>query len=150
MADLQALTDERAVINLATQYCWTLDNREFEDLHTVFLPDAYAFLGETECNGIEAIIRRISTALTPLDASQHLIGSHDVGLDGDRATHRCYLQAQHVRHGAEGGALWMVGGMYEDRLVRTTDGWRIEHRILSRIWTDGNPAVVAPELRETR
>ena len=148
--DLETLIDERNIIDLATQYCWALDRRDFDALHEIFLPDAFAILGETECDGIDAITERISSALTPLDASQHLVGSHEVRVDADRATHRCYLQAQHVRHAADGGPLWMVGGKYEDELRRTSRGWRISRRILSRIWTDGNPNVVAADLRRTR
>lgn len=147
--DLQALADERDIINLATRYCWALDRHEFDELRTIFLPDAFARLGETDCQGINAILARIRSALTRLDASQHLVGSHVVDLDGDRAHHRCYLQAQHVLHGAEAGELWMVAGVYEDECVRTPEGWRIERRILSRIWTDGNPDVAAPDLRPT-
>lgn len=147
---LEPLADERSIIDLATQYCWALDGRDFDSLHEIFLPEAFAILGETHCHGIDAIIERISTALTPLDASQHLIGSHQVRVDTDRATHRCYLQAQHVRDAADGGNLWMVGGKYEDELTRTAQGWRISRRILSRIWTDGNPNVVAADLRRTR
>ncbi|MGI9622946.1 MAG: nuclear transport factor 2 family protein [Acidimicrobiales bacterium] len=146
---LQALADERAVINLATRYCWALDNREFHDLHNVFMPDAFAFLGGTECDGIDAIITRISSALTPLDGSQHLVGSHYVELDGDQARHRCYLQAQHIMNDTEGGDLWMVAGVYDDVSVRTDDGWRIKNRVLTRIWTEGNPLVTAPDLRST-
>lgn len=144
---LQSIADERAIINLAAQYCWALDTGDFEALRNVFLPDAFALLGGTECEGIDAIIERISSALTVLDASQHLVGSHLVSLDGDRGTHRCYLQAQHMRQGVEGGDLWMVAGSYEDQVLRTPDGWRIERRILSRIWTDGNPMVSASGLR---
>lgn len=147
--EMQSVADERAIIGLATRYCWALDTRDFADLENVFMPDAFAFLGETECDGIGAIIERVSSALTPLDASQHLIGSHSVALDGDEATHRCYLQAQHVLRGTEGGDLWLVAGMYVDRAVRTSDGWRIKHRVLTRIWTSGNPMVVAPDLRST-
>ncbi len=147
--DLQALADERALINLATRYCWALDSRDFADLHNVFLPDAFAILGETECRGIDAIIERVSTALTRLDASQHLVGSHWVELDGDQATHKCYLHAQHILSGTDGGDLWMVAGIYDDQAVRTPDGWRIKHRVLSRVWTHGNPNVVAPDLRPT-
>ena len=36
----------------------------------------------------------------------------------------------------------MIGGSYADRLVRTVDGWRIEHRTLHRMWTSGNRDVV--------
>ena len=145
--DLQALADERSVINLASRYCWALDAKRFDDLHNVFTPDAFAILGGTECHGIGAIIKRISSALTRLDASHHLVGSHMVEVNGNQATHQCYLQAQHVLRGTEGGDLWLVAGTYEDELVRTSEGWRISQRILSRVWTDGNPNVAAPDLR---
>ena len=97
--------------------------------------------------GIDAIRGRVRKALGHLDGSQHLVGNHEIDVTGDTATHRCYLQAQHILRGTEGGELWMVAGMYEDRAVRTPAGWRIEHRVLSRIWTDGNPMVAAPDVR---
>ena len=147
--DLQTLADERAVVDLASRYCWALDVKDFEELRSIFLPDAFAILGNTECHGIDAIIRRISSALTRLDASHHLVGSHVVALDGDQAAHKCYLQAQHMLRGTEGGDLWLVAGTYEDQLVRTPDGWRIKERILTRVWTEGNPNVAAPDLRPT-
>lgn len=148
--DLQALADERAVINLVSHYCWALDAKNFEELRNVFLPDAFAILGETECHGIDAIIKRISSALTRLDASHHLVGSHHVVVDGDTAAHKCYLQGQHLLRGTEGGDLWLVAGTYEDQLVRTPEGWRIKQRVLTRVWTEGNPNVAAPDLRPTR
>lgn len=113
--DLQTVADERAIIDLACRYCWALDRHEFDDLRNIFLPDASARLGETDC----------SSVLTRLDASQHLAGNHVVDLDGDRATHRCYLQAQQVLHEAEGGHLWKVAGVYDDECFGTPDGWRI-------------------------
>ncbi len=145
--DTQAVADEQAVIRLACRYCWALDTHDFEDLRQVFTPDAFAILGETECDGIDAIIDRVSSALTRLDASQHLIGSHLVELNGDEARHRAYLHAQHVLDGTEGGDQWIVAGVYDDLAVRTADGWRIKRRVLSRIWTNGNPLVAAPDLR---
>ena len=78
----------------------------------------------------------------PLDDSQHLVATHQVRVDGDEATCRCYLQAQHVRAGVEGGDTFLFAGRYEDRFERTSDGWRIRHRTIVRMWTDGNPAVV--------
>ena len=39
----------------------------------------------------------------------------------------------------------MVAGRYEDRLVRTDAGWRIAHRTLTVMWTDGNVAVAHPD-----
>ena len=80
--------------------------------------DATADLaGPSPLVGIDAIRARIRTALEMLDVSQHLVGNHEVSVDGDDATHRCYLQAQHVRRAAAGGPNYIVAGRYEDRFV---------------------------------
>jgi hypothetical protein len=142
--DIAALLDEKAIVDVTIAYCWALDNREWEKLSDVFLPDSTARLGIGEQRNRAEIIERISTALGPLDDSQHMVNCHQVVLDGDRATSRCYLQAQHIRRSAEGGANYIVAGRYEDQWVRTTDGWRIMHRQLIVMWTDGNQRVVRP------
>ena len=140
--DLQTLLDEREITRLALSYCRALDTKNWSVLDDVFLPDATADLaGPTELVGIEEIRTRIRTALEHLDDSQHLVGNHEVAVDGDTATHRCYLQAQHVRRAATGGPNYIVAGRYEDRLVRTDAGWRIAHRTLAVMWTEGNLAV---------
>jgi ketosteroid isomerase-like protein len=139
---LALLLDERAIVAVATRYCRALDTKDWAALDTVFLPDANADLAsDSELIGREAIVNRIRTALINLDDSQHLVGNHEVQVDGDTATHCCYLQAQHIRSAAIGGQNYLVGGRYEDRLVRTPDGWRIAYRTLVVMWTDGNLAV---------
>ncbi len=142
--DLAALLDERAIVDVTIAYCWALDTRNWATLSEVFMPDSTARLGTGEQRDLAEIIERISTALGHLDDSQHMVTCHQVVLDGDRATSRCYLQAQHIRRAAEGGANYIVAGRYEDQLVRTADGWRIKHRDLIVMWTDGNVRVVVP------
>lgn len=142
---MQSLVDERDIVRVALRYARALDTKDWALLDEVFLPDATAELGSrTLLEGIEAIRRRIRTALEALDASQHLVGNHEVDVVADTATHRCYVQAQHVRRAAPGGPNYIVAGIYEDRLVRTAAGWRIAHRTLSVTWTEGNLAVVRP------
>lgn len=141
-ADLQTLIDERNIVQVALRYCRALDTKNWALLDEVFVPEATADLaGPNHLVGIEAIRGRIRGALGILDDSQHLVGNHEVVVDGDTATHRCYLQAQHVREAAIGGPNYIVAGRYEDRLVRTDTGWRIAHRTLTVMWTDGNLAV---------
>lgn len=143
--ELQRLLDERAIVDVAVRYCWALDTRDWDALGEVFLPDSTADLADgIVLVGLDAIAARCRAALTPLDDSQHIVSTHQVDVEGDTATHRCYLHAQHVRHGVEGGATYVVGGRYEDRLVRTADGWRITNRDLTMMWTEGNLAVVRP------
>ncbi len=147
-ADLNRLIDERNIVALATAYTWALDQRQWDELRDVFASDATATLGSSDLLvGADAIIDRIRAALSPLDDSQHLIGNHDISVDGDRATHRCYLHAQHIRRDASGGPHYIVAGRYEDELARTADGWRITHRNLAVMWEEGNRRVVRPERR---
>ena len=142
--DLAALLDEKAIVDVTVAYCWALDTRNWAQLSEVFMPDSTARLGTGEQRNLAEIVARISTALGHLDDSQHMVTCHQVVLDGDHATSRCYLQAQHIRRAAEGGANYIVAGRYEDQLVRTGDGWRIKHRDLIVMWTDGNLRVVVP------
>lgn len=145
MTDLQVLIDERDICAVALRYCRALDTNDWPLLDDVFLPDATAELGSsTTLVGIEAIRGRIRGALEHLDDSQHLVGNHEIDVTGETATHRCYLQAQHIRASAAGGPNYIVAGRYEDRLVRTPNGWRIAHRTLTVMWTDGNVSVAHP------
>lgn len=142
-ADLQTLLDEREIVQVVTRYCRALDTKDWALLDDVFVVDATADLaGPSTLVGVDAIRTRITSALEMLDDSQHLVGNHDVVVDGDEATHRCYLQAQHVRRAASGGPHYIVAGRYEDRFARTDVGWRIVHRTLVVMWIEGNLAVV--------
>ena len=134
--------DRQAIVDVTVDYTWILDHGDHAELARVFAPDATAVLGGVECNGVDAIVARVHRALSPLTISQHIISNHQVVVTGDEATCRCYLQAQHVRAGTEGGDNFIIAGRYEDRFARTGDGWRIVHRTLTVDWTEGNPAVV--------
>jgi hypothetical protein len=135
-------SDEQAIIDVAIAYTWALDTKQLDGLRTVFASDATADLNGVECDGLDAIIARIERPISRLDATQHLVGNHEVRVAGDTATHRCHLQSQHVKRGTPGGDNYLIGGIYEDRLARSADGWRITHRTMRAVWTDGNPAVV--------
>lgn len=147
MADVartyEDLLDHQAIVDTAIRYTWALDQKRWDDLDDVFTPDARTFLMRTEPEtGIDEIKERIRSSLAPLDDSQHIVSNHQVVLDGDTATHRCYLHAQHIFNDVEGSPLFVVAGRYEDDMVRTADGWRITKRSLLTMWTDGNPQVI--------
>ena len=141
--EVQRLLDEAEIVAVAQRYCRVLDEGDFAGLADVFVPDATAVLGDSgELRDLDAITDRCRAALSPLDGSQHMVSNHEVDVVGDTATHRCYVQAQHVRRDAAEGATYVLGGRYEDRLERTDDGWRIVHRDLITMWQDGNIGVV--------
>jgi uncharacterized protein (TIGR02246 family) len=134
--------DQRAIVELTIAYAWALDTRDYDELRSVFTPDATAVLRGVACEGVDAIIARISRPLDRLDATQHLVSNQQVRVDGDTGTCRTQLQSQHIRRGTEGGDTYLIGGIYDDRLERRPAGWRIVHRTLTETWTAGNPAVI--------
>jgi hypothetical protein len=136
------MSDRDEIIDLTAAYAWALDGRTPEALRDVFTADATADLRGRWCDGVDAIIERVGGSVLRFDATQHLVGNHQVVVNGDTATCRCQLQAQHTRAGVEGGANYVIGGSYHDDLVRTPQGWRIRHRRLEQTWTEGNPAVL--------
>ena len=143
MAELAELLDKQAITETCYRYGLVLDSREWSALSTCFTPDAEAYyLDMPACIGYQAIEDTCRTALSALDGSQHLIANVTVTLDGDEADCICYLQAQHVKAGTDGGDNFIIAGRYVDRFARTADGWRIKRRRLEAMWTDGNPAVV--------
>jgi len=140
---VQLLLDERDITKVCHRYTTALDTKDWPLLRSCFLPDAVAvYEGIGECPDYDAIEALCQSALGPLTRTQHLVGNVDVVVEGDAATAQCYLQAQHVQEGVEGGDLFVIAGRYSDEVVRTDDGWRFARRTLATWWTDGNPAVV--------
>ncbi len=142
--EIRELIDKAAIVEVATKYTIALDTQDWTSLGALFSSDAEVSFGPSvgSATGPEEIVATISGTLTGLDASQHLVGNHLVSVDGDTATHTCYLQAQHVRTGTPGGDQYIVAGHYSDRFRREDDGWRITYRELIRTWGSGNRAVI--------
>lgn len=142
MSNSDELRDKDAIIGVAIAYTWALDMRNFHELDAVFTPDANGMLHGVECTGRDAIKTRISTAVSQFDVTQHFLGNHQVTIDGDTATHRCQMQGVHVKRGTEGGDNYWISGYYDDKLVRTPEGWRITFRLMQGTWRHGNPGVL--------
>jgi hypothetical protein len=61
-------------------------------------------------------------------ATNHAITNHGVTVDGDRATIRANIRAEHwlpPELVESGPNCWLVVGFYDDAAVRTPDGWRL-------------------------
>jgi 3-phenylpropionate/cinnamic acid dioxygenase small subunit len=147
---LTLLQAKQAITELLFAYGYALDARDWDALRACFIAEVVGHYGDDPLYGYEAIEQMCRTTLDPLSVSQHLIGSVVVTVDPDSATNAtstCYLHAQHVRPGAEGGEQFIFAGRYLDRLTRTPDGWRIADRTLEAMWTAGNPGVIARPLR---
>jgi hypothetical protein len=142
-AAVQALIDHNAIVALCVQYATALDSRNWALLRDCCVSDIVAdYAGIGRIDGYEALEEVCRAALEPLQASQHMIGNHAVVVNGDEASGTTYFRAQHIRLGTPGGDRYIVAGIYTDRFVRRDQRWRIAHRKLDVVWSDGNPAVL--------
>ena len=129
--DLIQITD---VIN---RYGTTIDAGDYEGLAGCFTPDAVVRYGsDRDFRGGEAVAEFVKGMTVDFVAQQHLLGNHEVALDGDRATATTYLHATQVVREEAGGGLLVTGGIYRDVLVRTDDGWRIAEREMQGLWRE--------------
>ena len=76
-------------------------------------------------------------------STQHLLGTISIELQDKSATMSTYLHATHV---LPNGSMDIANGTYEDTLVKTEEGWRIQSRKLTLI-TFLNLAPTAPHPR---
>ena len=99
--------------------------------------------------GVERIIAHMAP-LADLPVTQHVVGSIAIDLDGDAASAQSYTVVHFVRPAPGGHEVVHRGLRYDDRLVRTPEGWRIHERIHQVLWSTTEPtewpvpAYVAP------
>ena len=142
-ATIQAILDRQDIHDLVVRYARALDTRNWDLLASCFVPDAVYQYPNGRSNSAAEVVQRCSNALTRLDATQHLLGNIEICLDGDTASTIVYFQAQHFLAGTPGGDTFIIAGTYRDRVVRTSQGWRIAQRDQDYTWMDGNRGVVA-------
>lgn len=146
--NLQTLLDEAAIERVLVRYATALDERDFDVLDTVFLPEAtahYQTIGHFHDRA--SILTLLRGALGRCGKTQHLLGNYRIAIDGDHATAACYLQAVHAGLGAYAAQTMTLWGEYRDRLVRRPEGWRIAHRelIIFQVAGDIGPTALGIE-----
>ena len=140
---IDQLEEKQKIVDLTIAYTWIIDHGPRERLREIFTEDAVFIIDTRHLNGIDEIRGKIERTLGGLSASQHIVSNHQVSIDGDTATSRCYLHAQHTLTGTEGGDNYVMAGRYIDKLVRVDSEWRIAERQLMLDWTEGNNRVLA-------
>lgn len=128
---LQQLSDRLEIDDLLTRYATTLDAKDWDGWAACFTPDAH--IDYTAAGGIKGTLAEVREWLASVMAgfpmTQHLVTNKVVAIDGDHATCQSALINPMGLPDGDGMMLWIEGGYYRDRLVRTDAGWRIAERI---------------------
>jgi hypothetical protein len=127
MADLAA--DRDAIRDLLARYTYNGDRGRVTDLAACFAADGVIEYPGNRAVGPEAIATALSSG--PANPARtfvrHHITSPLIEVDGDNATARAYF-AVHSDNGPD------HSGTYNDKLVRTAQGWRFAHRQVRVDW----------------
>jgi hypothetical protein len=128
MLSLEQISDRLELQQLVTDYANALDAREFDRMDRLFTPDAH--IDYTAMGGIAGPYPKIKAwlpeAMKPFPAYMHFIGNLSFEIKGDIATGQvaCINPLVLPLLGTTYIALW-----YNDRYVRTAEGWRISERV---------------------
>ncbi len=133
--------DHAEIAQLLQRYGQALDEKRYELLDTVFVPGAalrYEMEGGRPSTYPE-MLKLFAEFNSAFWYTQHMFSNPVLELDGERARSVCRLFASHVQQPLAGGRnLWVVYGVYHDRLVRRPEGWRIEERVFRGLHTEGS------------
>ena len=117
--------DLEQIRQLKYRYLRTLDTKQWEEFADCFVPDATADYAGLAFPDRDALVEFMRANLGPDMVTMHHCHHPEIEVDGDTANGRWYLHDQvisaELRFRLEGAAF------YEDRYVRTPDGWRVSH-----------------------
>ncbi len=146
------LADRREIDDLLVRYATVLDTRRWDELETVFAPDAV--LDYRSAGGIRGPLAEVgewlATVLPFFTWTQHLVVNRAVRLTAGADEATAHSSFYNPNGAVVDGKPWLfvVGGAYHDRLVRSPEGWRIAHRVEETLWWDhpmpGLPATPPP------
>lgn len=131
-SELQTLKDERAIRDLLNAYAAHLDGRDFRSWVSLFTENGRWVGGLGDFTGRESLLDMLQSNLgtAPLEGdlyrTMHLFANPVIRIDRNTATASSrYVFFAPGENGTPGPALV---GHYEDRLLRTEDGWRFHER----------------------
>jgi hypothetical protein len=133
-----------AVQSVITRVMHHIDRRRFSELRALFADSVETdytslFGGQVmQQSADDLVLGGWRTLLTPLDATQHILGPIDVTFDRSVAIAECHVRAYHRSAKAPGGPEWMVAGHYVFQLGDTAGGWKISKMKLETSYQTGN------------
>ena len=133
--------DRTAIVEVLSRYAFALDLRNFESLAECFTADARAeYSGVVLEPGLDHIIEHVR-GLARLPATQHIIGSVSIHVEGFEASAVSHAVAHLVRPTGDGHEVIHRGLTYHDEFTKTKAGWRIHHRVHQVHWMTVEPTV---------
>lgn len=144
---LQEISDRIEIEDLLTRYATAVDAKEWDAFTSCFTADAV--LDYTAAGGIRGGLAEarqwLSEVMPYFPMCQHIVTNRAVVLHGDTATSRsCLFNPMGMPDGRGGFELFFDGAYYNDKLVRTPQGWRIRERVLETTYSTRLQRIAPP------
>lgn len=128
----QNLIDRSEIDDLLIRYATAVDTKDWDLWETCFTDDA--FVDYESAGGIKGkrpeVRAWLEKTLLMFPMTQHVVGNRVVEIDGDSATARSvFYNPMGLPQGDAPNILFFDGGYYNDKLIKTQDGWKITQRI---------------------
>jgi len=134
--------DTTEIVNVINLYALAVDATRWDLFERIFAPDVEVnALPNGHWTDLASLRQKWAEFHDPLDGSTHTFTNHCVAVSGGTARALSYVMVRLMRRMSKGESFYECGGWYDDRLVRTADGWRIRGRTYGSNWWRGNPAV---------
>lgn len=131
--------DVQAIQQCLVSYCRAIDVKDWNLFAECFTADATAYYDQSKFVA-ERITSDFALAHDRVRESLHRLSNVNIRvIRGDHAKCSSYVDALLF-----GDTRLQVIGTYEDQLVRTDRGWKIQHRVFTTIWRDGDPGILNP------
>lgn len=129
-----ACSDRLAIRDVALRYARAVDRRDYALAATLFAEDAELLGPGFHVVGRDSVVRGLRR-VEHYDATFHAVHNQLVELSGDTAEGETYCIAAHLfaRDGRRRKLDW--GIRYQDRYVRSAEGWQLARRELVVDWT---------------
>jgi 3-phenylpropionate/cinnamic acid dioxygenase small subunit len=124
--------DRQDISELLVRYATGIDRRDWPLFRTVFTDDCELDYGEIGAwQGVDAVTDFMDTTHAMAGHTLHRLTNQAITLDGDSASARTYIDAVIMFGDNQSGVnAW---GFYDDKIVRTADGWRIARRRFTQV-----------------
>jgi hypothetical protein len=134
---------EERVRSIVIELLHGVDSRQWSALPSLFTESVTTdytslFGGEVQRQSRDTVVGGWRQLLSPLDATQHILGPILVRVNGERAAAECHVRGYHVSSKVTGGGEWMVAGHYVFEMERDRETWRIASLTLQAFYQTGN------------
>ncbi len=146
--DLERLANRIEIDDLLTRYATAVDTKDWDLYCTCFTEDAH--IDYESAGGIKGplseVVAWLEKALATFPMTQHVVCNRVIEIDGETATARSiFYNPMSLPDGEAKPKLWFEGGYYNDKLVRTAEGWKIRERLEESSYSTMRQKVLQPK-----